>query len=228
MSKKSPAPPLSKQGKSKKGGMTRTNNAITPETAMALFDEGEFESTSPVALCPQLLGFSWLSKRPLPEIIPKEIITALETSYLAILRLLKEHRSDPIKYHCYRETFSEHTHPAIQEWLKHSIADQVFKGTNQGSKVDSQKSRPMPKTLRRRGFYIWNQFTIHGVIKPGFFWFSDSNCASFMTGVLGFEVEEHDVKNDRVHFGIKKLPQEYLLDISSTLAKCTSRKGLKK
>jgi len=205
--------------------MSKESRCITPEEADALFNAGIFDDGSPVAITPELLGYSWQSRVPQPAQLPEEVQAAIASAFDAVLKLIGDHRSDPVNCYGYNERHA--WHPMLQAWTRDAIIKQIDGGSNLGARFDTIKSKPTPKHLMRRGFYIWNQFTIHGAIKPGFIWFSDAQAASLMSGIMGFEVKEDDIKNDRVHYGIKKMPSEYLIDVSTSLVKCHAAKGMR-
>ena len=162
-------------------------------------------------ISPEDLGYSWCSLKEEPNPLPVDVNKAISTSFNAIVKLVWDAKDDPISYWSNLDSFSEKTTEQEKLELMLSMMIQISKGTNMGALFDSNKSSNMSPVLRRRRAFVWNQFTIHAGIKPGFMWWSDMDAAKILSGLLSQEIDSETVKNDRRYFGISKMPREFLI-----------------
>jgi hypothetical protein len=164
-----------------------------------------------ITVSPEDLGYSWCSPKEEPNPLPVDVDKAIFTSFNAIVKLVWDAKDDPISWWSNLDSFSEKTTEKEKLETQFSMMNQICKGTNKGALFDSNKSSKMSPVLKRRRFFVWNQFTIHEGIKPGFMWWSDMDSAKILSGILSQEIDSETVKNDRRHFGISKMPRAFLI-----------------
>ena len=164
-----------------------------------------------ITISPEDLGYSWCSPKEEPNPLTVDVDKAISTSFNAIVKLVWDAKDDPISYWSNLDSFSEKTTEKEKLELQLSMMIQITKGTNKGALFDTNKSSKMTPVLLRRRAFVWNQFTIHAGIKPGFMWWSDMDVAKILSGLLSQEIDSETVKNDRRHFGISKMPRAFLI-----------------
>lgn len=168
-----------------------------------------------ITASPETFGYSWCSDEPEPDEWPDDLNEAVGSAFKALVNMIWDVHQNPIDYWSFADTLPQNPNSDDGAYFMAKMLSQILKGANLGSRLDKNKSKEMPFPKLRRSFYVFNLFTMHGGLKPGFIWWSDMDSARWLALLLGRPVDADDVKNDRRYFNISKMPAKYLVTLES-------------